>query len=237
MKGRGFCLVLLLTACLHAGAQTPTDSTFSLFFNSSLHFNHANDPHINRWLTKYGYKPEPHVPISLSFEAGAMPANSRLLYSIHLSTITNATDLTAFNVGAGIYFAALKTKHLLLFAGSSFGYHADIINLNGNLPPAYDSLAIRYGTRLSLRRSGISFAPTLRLFWYPIRLGGVLQIGVAAEAGFAGDVNSRWRLGYYTNASGKYDHFRKIGKPNDQQKVSEYGFFYGAGVSLRFNLQ
>lgn len=237
MKGWGIGMVLMLTAYAHADAQAPRDSTFSLFFNSSLNFSHANDQHFNHWLTQYGYKPVPRVPISLNFEAGAMPANSRYLYTVHLSTITNASDITAFNVGAGLYYAAIKTGHFLLFAGSSFGYHADIINLNGNLPPAYDSLAVRYHTRLSLRRSGLSFAPSLRLFWYPIRLGNILQVGVIGGAGFAGDVNSMWRLGYYSSTNGKNDHFRKIGKPGDQQKVSVYGFFFSAGLSLKFNLQ
>lgn len=87
-------------------------STFSLFFNSSLSFNHANDPHINHWLKEYGYPAEPHVPTSLSFEAAAMPANSRLLYSVHLSTITNASDLTAFNLGGGVFYALVKLKIL-----------------------------------------------------------------------------------------------------------------------------
>src|ERR1700683_605418 len=81
MKGWGYLLVLLLPAGGSAYAQTASDSTFSLFFNSSLNFNHANDPHINHWLKEYGYPTEPHVPTSLSFEAAAMPANSRLLYS------------------------------------------------------------------------------------------------------------------------------------------------------------
>jgi len=237
MKGWGFLLGVLLTAWGSADAQTASDSTFSLFFNSSLHFNHANDPHINHWLKEYGYPAEPHVPISLNFEAGAMPANSRLLYSVHLSTVTNASDLTAFNVGAGFYYAAIKTQRFLLFGGMSSGYHADIINLNGNLPPAYEALAVQYNSHLSLRRSGVSFAPGVRAFWYPIHIGSVLQVGVAGTVGYAVDINSVWRLGYYSSVQGRSDHFRRIGKPSDQKKVSEYGFFFGAGLSLRFNLQ
>jgi hypothetical protein len=236
MRGWGYTLVLLLTACGFADAQSPKDSTFSLFFNSSVSFNHANDPHINHWLKQYGYPTEPHVPVSLHFEAGAMPANSRLLYSIHLSTITNASELTAFNVGAGLYFAYIKTAHFLLFAGSSVGYHADIITLNGKLPPAYDTLAVRYNTHLALRRSGVSVAPALRALWFPLRLGNVLQLGITGGAGFAADINSMWRLGYFSSGV-KYEHFKKISKPSDQQKVSQYGFFLSAGVSLRFNLQ
>src|SRR5580658_6070224 len=103
MKFRGYLLFFLLTAGGSAYAQTRPDSTFSLLLNSSLSFTHANDAHINRWLKEYGYPTEPHVPVSLNFEAAAIPADSRLLYSVHLSTITNANDLTSFNLGAGLY--------------------------------------------------------------------------------------------------------------------------------------
>ncbi|HET6256420.1 MAG TPA: hypothetical protein VFE32_20260 [Puia sp.] len=230
-------MILLLPAGGTAYGQTASDSTFSLFFNSSLNFNHANDPHINHWLKEYGYPAEPHVPTSLNFETAAMPANSRLLYSVHLSTITNAYDLTAFNIGAGLFAAPVKTNHFMLFFGGSLGYHADIITLNGNLPPVYEDLSVRYNTPLALRRTGLSISPMMRLFWYPIRLGNVLQIGVAAAAGYVVDLNSNWRLGYYTDDHGRYNHFKKLlNKPNDQQKVSEHGFVLGAGLSMRFNL-
>jgi hypothetical protein len=237
MKGWGYFLMLLLPAG-SAYAQRGSDSTFSLFFNSSLSFNHANDPHINHWLKEYGYPTEPHVPTSLSFEAAAMPANSRLLYSVHLSTITNASDLTAFNLGGGVFYALVKTQHFMLLLGASAGYHADIITLNGNLPPTYEDLSVKYNTPLALRRWGLSIDPLMRLFWSPIRFGSVLQIGVTGGAGYAVDLNTEWRLGYYSNEHGRYDHFKKlVNKPSDQQKVSEHGFVLSAGLSLRFNLR
>lgn len=237
MKRWGYLLVLLLPAGESAYAQTASDSTFSLFFNSSLNFNHANDPHINHWLKEYGYPAEPHVPTSLSFEMAAMPANSRLLFSVHLSTVTNANDLTSFNLGAGFFYSLAKTNHFMLFLGSSQGYHADIITLNGNLPPAYEELSVRYNTPLALRRTGLSIAPMMRIFWYPIRLGNVLQIGITGGIGYAVDLNSEWRLGYYSNEHGKYGHFKKlVNRPTDQQKVSEHGFVLSTGLSLRFNL-
>jgi len=237
IRGWGYFLVLLLPAG-SAYAQTGSDSTFSLFFNSSLSFNHANDPHINHWLKEYGYPAEPHVPTSLNFETAAMPANSRFLYSVHLSTITNASDLTSFNLGGGVFFAAVKTRHFMLFLGTSVGYHADIITLNGNLPPTYEDLSVQYNTPLALRRSGLSIDPMMRLFWYPIRLGSVLQIGITGGAGYAVDLNSEWRLGYYSDVHGRYDHFRKlVSKPSDQQEVSEHGFVLSTGLSLRFNLR
>jgi hypothetical protein len=237
MKGWGYLCALLLTAGGSAHAQTAADSTFSLFFNSSLGFSHANDPHINRWLKQYGYPGEPHVPTSLNFEAAVLPASSRLLYSVHLSCITNADDLTAFNIGAGLFYAPVKTTRFLLFLGSSLGYHAAIITLYGNLPPSYEDLSVKYNTALSLRRAGLSIAPMLRFFWYPIHPGKMLQIGITGGAGYALDLNSTWRLGYYSNQHGRYDHFRKlVNKPSDQQKVSEHGFCLSAGLSLRFNL-
>lgn len=237
MKGWGFILIALLSARASADAQMSPDSTFSLFFNSSISFNHANDPHINKWLKQYGYPAEPRVPTSLNFETAAMPADSRLLYSIHLSTITNADNLTAFNIGAGLFAAPVKTKQFLLFIGGSVGYHAEIVSLNGSLPPSYEDLAVKYNTALSLRRGGVSIEPLMRFFWFPLRFGNVLQIGIIGGAGYALDLNSNWRLGYYSNDHGKYNHFKKlVNKPSDQQKTTEHGFNLNAGISVRFNL-
>jgi hypothetical protein len=236
MKLQGYLLFFLLTAAGSAHAQTLPDSTFSLLLNSSLSFTHANDPHINRWLKEYGYPTEPHVPTSLNFEVAAIPADSRLLYSFHLSTITNANDLTSFNIGAGLYAAPVKTKSFQLFFGGALGYHADIITLNGNLPTAYKDLAEKYNTSLSLRRSGLSIEPAMRFFWCPVRLGRVLQVGVFGGLGYDVDLNSMWHLGYYSDVHGKYDHFKKIDKPSDQQQDSEHGFSLNAGLSFRFNL-
>jgi len=236
MKLRGFLFAFLLTAGGSAYAQTRPDSTFSVLLNSSLSFTHANDPHINRWLEKYGYPAEPHVPTSLNFEVSAIPADSRLMYSLHISTITSVSNLTSYNFMAGLYAAAVKTKHFLLFAGASAGYHADIIELNGQLPPAYQELAANYNTPLALRRSGLSLEPALRAFWYPVRLGNV-QVGVFGGLGYDVDLNSQWRLGTYDNDHGRYDHFKKLNKPSDQQKVTEHGFSFSTGLSLRLNLR
>jgi hypothetical protein len=236
MKLRGYVLFFLLTAGGSVYAQTHPDSTFSLLLNSSLSFTHANDPHINRWLKEYGYPTEPHVPVSLNFEVAAIPVDSRFLYSVHLSTITNADDLTSFNIGGGLYAAPVKTKSFMLFFGGALGYHADIITLDGNMPAAYKDLAEEYHTSLSLRRTGLSIEPAMRFFWYPIRLGQILQVGVFGGLGYDLDLNSTWRLGYYSNTRGKYDHFSKISKPSDQAKVSEYGFSMNAGLSFRLNL-
>ena len=236
MNLRGYLFAFLLTAGGSAYAQIRPDSSFSVLINSSLSFTHANDPHINRWLEKYGYPTEPHVPTSLNFEVAAIPADSRLMYSLRVSTITSVSNLTSYNFMAGLYAAAIKTKKFLLFAGASAGYHADIIVLNGQLPPAYQELAANYNTPLALRRSGLSLEPALRAFWYPLRFG-IVQVGVFGGLGYDVDLNSQWRLGTYSNDHGRYSHFQKLNKPTDQQKVSEHGFSLNAGLSLRLDLR
>jgi hypothetical protein len=235
MKLRGYMLFILFTAGGSAYAQTRPDTTFSLLFNSSLSFTHANDPHINRWLEKYGYPAEPRVPTSINFELAAIPADSRLMYTIRLSMITSGHDLTSFNIMPGLYASVIRCRNFTLFAGASAGYHADIITLNGQLPPAYQELAAQYNTPLALRRTGLTAEPAVRAFWYPIRCG-LLQIGVYGGLGYAFDFNSQWRLGYYSNDHGRYSHFRKLNKPDDQYKVTEHGFSLSAGLSFRFNL-
>jgi hypothetical protein len=236
MKGLGFLLwITLLAAPGFADAQTSVDSSFSLLFNSGLSFTHANDPHINRWLEKYGYPTEPHVPSSLNFEIAAIPAASRLLYSVRLSTITSGKNLSSFNILGGLYTALVKHQNFLLFAGLGAGYHDDIIKLNGDMPPDYKQLAVQYHNPLCLRRTGLFVEPALRAFWFPVRYHNV-QLGMFAGLGYDLDFNSRWRLGYYSNNHGKFGHFKKLKKPDDQQRVSEYGVSYNAGLTLRVNL-
>lgn len=235
MKVRGYLLAILLTAGGSVFAQTRPDSTFSLFINSSIGLTHANDSHINRWLEKYGYPAEPHVPTSLNFEIAAIPADSRLMYTLRISEIVSSRNLTSYNFLGGLYVAAIKAKKILLLFGAIAGYHVDIITLNGQLPPDYQELATQYNTPLALRRPGLSMEPAMRVFWYPIRLHNV-QVGVFGGVGYDIDLNSRWRLGYYSNDHGRYSHFKRLNNPNDQEKVSEYGFSLSAGVSFRFNL-
>ena len=76
MKPFGLLVLALLAATFSAFSQVRRDSSFSLLFNSGMSFTHANDPHINRWLEKYGYPAEPHVPTSCNFEVAAIPAAS-----------------------------------------------------------------------------------------------------------------------------------------------------------------
>ncbi len=128
MKRRGILLFLLFTITTRSAfAQIREDSSFSLLINSGLSITHANDPHINRWLEKYGYPPESHVPTSLNVEVAAMPAASRLLYSIKLSTISSGRNLSSFNVLAGLYTALIETRSFLLFAGE----HTELILPSG----------------------------------------------------------------------------------------------------------
>jgi len=235
MKLRGYFLFIGLTMSAAAHAQVPRDSTFSLLFNSSLSFTHADDPHINRWLQKYGYPAEPHVPTSCNFEIAAIPAASRLLYSIKLSTIASGKNFSSYNVSGGLYTSILHTKTLLLFAGAALGYHNDIITLNGDMPPDYKQLAAQYHAPLALRRTGLFAEPALRAFWFPVTYHNV-QLGMFAGLGYDLDFNSRWALGYYNNNHGKYAHFRKLKKPDDQQRVSEHGFSISTGITFRVKL-
>jgi hypothetical protein len=236
MKLPGYLLCLfLLLASEFAFSQNSGDSSFSLLFNSSLSFTHANDPHINRWLEKYGYPAEPHVPSSLNFEIAAIPAASRWLYSIKLSTINSGDNLSSFNVLGGLYSALVKQRRFQLWIGAGAGYHDDIITLNGNMPADYTALADQVHSPLALRRTGLFIEPALRVFWFPVTYHNV-QLGLSAGLGYDLDFNSRWRLGYYDNNHGKYNHFKKLKKPEDQLRVSEYGLCYNVGISLRVNL-
>jgi hypothetical protein len=235
MRLRGFLLGILLTATGFAYAQVPQDSSFFLLLDSHISFSHANDLHINRWLAKYGYPTESRVPASVNIELAAMPVGSRTLYSVKASTIVSDKNLSSLNLLAGLYHAVIRKRTFLLFAGLGAGYQDDIITLNGNMPQDYKVLAAQYKRQLSLRRQGLFVEPSARVLWYPVRVGQ-LQIGMSAGLGYDLDFNSRWRLGYYDSNSGKYSHFRKIRKPSDQQKVSEFGLSYQAGISLRLQL-
>jgi len=230
-------LITLLVVTESVFSQTPAkDPGFSLLFNSSIGFSHADDPHINRWLRKYGYPTEPHIPASLNFELSAIPVSSRVLYSLKLSTIISGNNMTSFNLLGGIYESIARSRSFLLFAGLGAGYHADIINLNGNMPQDYKELAARYKKQLCLRRTGLFVQPAIRAFWYAINFHQ-LQLGLFADLGYDLDLNSRWKLGYFQNGNTKLNRFRKINKPSDQQRVSEHGFAYNTGLSLRVHLQ
>jgi hypothetical protein len=235
MKVHGFLVFGLLIASGSAFSQSRNDSSFSVLFNSSISYTHANDAHINRWLDKYGYPTIPSVPASYNFEVAAIPAYSRLLYSLRLSCVSSVDNLSSFNVMAGLYDAVIKKRSLLILAGVGTGLHRDIITLNGNLPPEYAALASQIHSPLALRRTGLSIEPGVRIIWYPVHLG-IVQIGAVGGLTYDMDINSHWKLGYYSNNHGKYGHFKGIGKPNDQQKVSEHGFAYSAGLSFRVNL-
>ncbi len=235
MKPFGLLLCTLLTVSVSALAQRQEDSSFSLLISGGMSFTHANDPHINRWLQKYDYPAEPHVPSSINMEVAAIPSSSSLLYDIRLSTINSGSNLSSFNISAGLYKALLKTQSFLFFVGGNVGLHGDIITLNGNLPPEYQQLATQYHSPLALRRRGLYIEPAARAFWFPLRFHSV-QVGFYGGLGYDMDLNSQWKLGYYSNNHGDYSHFRGLGKPSDQQRVSEHGFSLGGGLTIRINL-
>ena len=200
-----------------------------------MSFTQTNDEHINHWLSRYGYPTIPKVPSSYNFEMAAIPAYSRLLYSLRLSTINSVNNLSSFNVMGGLYAGLIKSKSFLLFAGGATGLHRDIITLNGNLPPEYQQFATRVHSQLALRRAGLRLEPGLRVYWYPLHVG-LLQIGLSGGLAYDVDLNSHWKLGYYSNNHGRYGHFKTLSRPNDQVKVSDHGLTYGAGLSFRFRL-
>jgi hypothetical protein len=236
MRCLWFIFIVLLAFPKLAFTQDSKDSTFSILINTGLGFTHANDPHINKWLAKYGYPTEPRVPESLHFELAAIPESSRMMYSLKLSTVISAENLTSFNLLAGAYYAMVKKKNFMLFAGLDAGYHSDIVTLNGDLPSEYQKLAEEYNRQLSLNRDGLFLEPGIRAFWYPVNINNV-QIGLFGDLGYAMDFNSKWKLGYYDNNHGRYNHFRKLQKPSDQQKANEYGFSYNLGLSIHIHLQ
>ncbi|HEV2483738.1 MAG TPA: hypothetical protein VGS79_28930 [Puia sp.] len=231
-----FFFSLLIVAVETGQAQSPKqDSSFSLYFNSGLSFTHANDPHINRWLKTYGYPTEPHIPTSINLELAAMPANSRVLYAVRVSTINTGGNFSSYNAMLGVYSAIIKHRSFMFLAGGMAGLHGDIVTLDGNIPPEYKEMAASHPEPLALRRRGLVLEPGVRLFWYPVNIHAV-QLGFYGGLGCDMDFNSRWRLGYYSNDHGKYSHFRGLGKPSDQQRVSEYGLSYSAGLSFRIHL-
>jgi len=235
MKLPGFLVFFLLTATAPAYSQSAPDPGFPLFFNSGMSFTHARDPKINHWLEKYGYPPEPRVPTSYNFEIAAMAANSRLMYTVRVSTVNTLANLSSYSFCAGVYSAIVKRRSLKLLLGGAMGYHDDIIKLNGEVPAEYRQHPAPPQSELALRRSGLFLAPGARLFWYPVNIRNV-QLGLFSTLGYDLDLNSRWRLGYYSNDHGQYDHFRKIEKPDDQSRVTEYGVSAGAGLSVCVNL-
>jgi hypothetical protein len=236
MKLSGFLVFYLLTATATAYSQPPPpDPGFPLFFNGGMSFTHARDAKINRWLKQYGYPAEPRVPTSYNFDIAAMPANSRLMYTVRLSTINTLENLSSYSFGAGLYSALVKKRSLKLLLGGAVGFHDDIITLNGRVPAEYREQPAPPQSELALRRSGLYLAPGARLFWYPVNIHNV-QLGLFSTLGYDVDLNSRWRLGYYSNDHGEYDHFREIEKPDDQSRVTEYGVSAGAGLSICVNL-
>lgn len=236
MKSLGLLVLCLLAASSAVFAQTTVaDSTFSLYFNSGLSFSHAGDPHINRWLKTYGYPEQPHVPTDLNFELAAMPAASRMLFSVKISTVNSGGNFSSYNALLGAHVALVKQRSFMFLVGGMAGLHGDIITLDGAIPQEYEQLAASHQEPLALRRRGLVLEPGVRLFWYPVNIHAV-QLGFYGGLGYDLDFNSRWKLGYYSNDHGKYSHFRGLGKPDDQKRVSEYGVAYSAGVSFRISL-
>lgn len=233
MKRYGFIFFLFLVSPALGLAQK--DSAFAIFFNSNIGFSRAEDPHINKWLTRYGYKPEPRNPANLQFELAAIPVSSRTMFSLRAAAIVSGQSLFSLNLMAGLYESFFSNRHFLFLAGLGAGMHTDRINLNGDMPPDYLALARLYNKQLSLRRNGFIAEPALRSFWFPITCHH-LRLGLFSDLGYDIDWNSGWKLGYYKQG-GEYGRFQKLKKPADQQKSSAHGWALDAGLTASLHLR
>ncbi len=210
----------------------PEDSTFAILFNISDQFYTANDPKINRFLSKYGYAKPQAIPVGINIELAAVPQNSKMLYSLNASTVVSKQDIAESYFIAGFFRKLIDKSSFWVLAGSGIGTHGSRIVLNGNLPPSFDSLANQYHRLLSLRRRGLLIEPALRLYWYPLQLHK-LQLGIFAHAGYDFSFNTPWRLGYFSQ-NGQFTSFNRIRKSSNVQTVQEYGWVLSNGLSFCF---
>src|SRR5450755_2885406 len=130
------------------------DPVLTLMFNVSAIFYGAKDQRINKFLSKYGYTAPRNIPMGLRFELAGMPSGGKMIYSIIAGTIVSKQDISTADLLLGVYRRFFETRKLWFLAGIALGEHFDRIVLDGNLPPSFDSLAKKYNTTLSLRRTG-----------------------------------------------------------------------------------
>ncbi len=244
-----FTLFVLLTAPVFALSQgndpialnppspeLQADSTFTILFNSNIGFSRAEEPHINRWLKKYGYEPERPTPAYLQFEMAAIPVFSRTLYSLRFSALISGQDLFSMNLMAGAYHSFIYHPRFQLYGGMAIGRHSDRITLNGNMPPDYTVLAAQVNKQLMLSRNGFVMEPALRSFWYAVSVRK-LRVGLFADLGYDIDMNSKWKLGYYKAGGNAYGRFKNLKSPSDQRKASACGWALNTGISIGLSLR
>jgi hypothetical protein len=206
------------------------DSSYILMFNVSTTFYTPKDLNINKFLSKYGYKPPGEIPVGLRFELAGMPAGGKMIYSLTAGTIVSQQAITSADVALGVYRRIFQTKKLWVVTGLSVGEHFDRILLNGALPPTLDSLSKKYNTTLSLHRTGLIVEPALKVFWFPLK-EKKFQLGVFGGAYYNFDFNSHWRVGYYPD---NVDSFKNLRKPSSVSTVQEFGWVFSSGISVCF---
>jgi hypothetical protein len=232
-KGLVIVAFILTPAILYS--QVPADTTtirhsFSFMFNVSTVFYSTKDVRINNFLNKYGYTQPQQIPMGLRFELAGMPVGSKMVYSLNAGTIVSRQDITTADLSLGAYYKILDSRKFWLLTGLSLGEHFDRIVLNGNMPPAFDSLSIKYNTTLSLHRTGLIAEPAIKMFWFPLQTKKI-QLGAYMGIYYDFDFNSRWRVGYYPDNE---NLFKNLRKPTDVSTIHEFGWVISSGISLCF---
>ena len=217
----------------HTIRRYKEDSTFSILANISTVFYTANDPTIDNFLVKYGYKAPQKVPVGVNLELAAVPFESRMTFSLSASTIVSTQDIVTAEFKIGAYRRIFERQHFWISTGLGVGTHGSRIILDGQMPPHFDSLAAQYGKQLALRRTGFVIEPAVRFFWYPLETRR-FQLGIFANPAYDFSFNTRWKLGYY-NSSGQSSTFKDISKNSDvQNSHKEFGWALGDGLSFCF---
>ena len=226
---------LLLPAALFSQTAKDSpkkDSTFSILFNISTVFYTAKDARINNFLTKYGYVPPQDIPVGVNLEVAALPFNSKMMYSINMSTVVSRQAIVSSFFKLAAYRSFFERQHFFASAGLGAGLHGSRIVLNGKMPPSFDSLANATNEQLVLRRTGFFLEPGLRTFWYPIHTRR-FELGLFANIAYDFAFNHGWKLGYYNN-HGQYASFKSLGKTSAVQTHHEFGWAFSTGLSFRF---
>jgi hypothetical protein len=234
MNARLFAIFFTLTPTL-LFSQTKqgtnrNDSTYILMFNVSSVFYTPKDLNINKFMNKYGYQQPLEIPVGLRFELAGMPAGGKMIYSINAGTIISQQAITTADISLGVYRRIFKTNKFWLVTGLSVGEHFDRILLNGQMPPALDSLSKKYNTTLSLHRTGLIVEPAVKFFWYPLK-EKKFQLGLFGGVYYDFDFNSHWRVGYYPD---NVNSFKNLRKPSSVSTVQEFGWVFSSGISVCF---
>jgi hypothetical protein len=216
----------------HPVRKYQVDSTFSVLFNISNVFYTAKDSRIDNFLVKYGYIPPQNIPVGINLELAATPFNSKMTYSLSASTIVSRQDVISSFFKLAAYRRFFERKHFSIAGGVGIGTHGSRVILDGNMPPAFDSIANRYNKELVLRRTGFVVEPAARFLWYPLQTPR-FQLGLFANTAYDFSFNRGWKIGYYKQG-GEFSTFKGIGKTDDVLSHKEFGWALSDGLSFCF---